>query len=93
MDADVIITVAFCLEVLLFGLVAGVSIDREAGKARALTERAIMQAVVASGQPAGSTRREPVAAAAGERARLTTLSGRTSSAYKGVRTSCHWDSY
>jgi hypothetical protein len=35
MDADVMITVAFCLEVFLFGLAAAVFIAREAGTSRA----------------------------------------------------------
>jgi hypothetical protein len=34
MDADVMITIAFCLEVFLFALVAGVVIARRAHKAK-----------------------------------------------------------
>jgi hypothetical protein len=37
MDADVMITVAFCLEVFLFGFAAAVFIVREARKGRAET--------------------------------------------------------
>jgi hypothetical protein len=35
MDADVVITIAFCLEVFLFGLATALFVAREARKARA----------------------------------------------------------
>jgi hypothetical protein len=59
-------------------------------KARALTDLPVTQAIVASTEPADSTRQEP---SDDERARQTTPAPAVQTPAKGARKSCHWDSY